>query len=105
MPDAWLLQSVSVLRCARRARTPPGTRNASIIPSRDDGVQPPRVYYRVVRGDTVGSIAATFGLRDDDVLAQAGLTKPTSLREGMMLALRVPGGVLARLAQRSTETD
>jgi membrane-bound lytic murein transglycosylase D len=73
--------------------------------SRDDLAEQSRVYYRVVRGDTVGSIASTFGLHDDDVLAQAGLTKPTALREGTMIALRVSPGALARLAHKGAGTD
>ena len=73
-------------------------------PAREE-VSSPTVYYRVVRGDTIGSIAATFGLHDADVLAQSGLKEPTLLREGAMLALRVPAGVLARLERAGPGVD
>jgi membrane-bound lytic murein transglycosylase D len=56
------------------------------------------VFYRVDDGETLGTIARSFGIRPARIVADNRLDPSAKLQKGMLLKLRVPRGALSRLA-------
>jgi len=59
------------------------------------------VFYRTVDGDSISSIARTFGLPADEVRMQNGIKADDTLERGALLRLRVPAAVAQRVGATS----